>query len=416
MKMSYFETLAYDIKKASRQLGLMTEEQKNSALSAVAKALDEDRTYILKENAKDIELAKTNSMSNAMIDRLALNDRRIDDMLEGIKTVIRFQDPVGKSSKVWTTETGLRITKITVPIGVLAIIYEGRPNVTVDAFALALKSGNTIILRGSASAIRSNMALEKAILRGLEQALFPLNVLHLVKDNDRAIVKEILTANDLVDLAIPRGGADLINMVIKEATVPTLQTGEGNNHIYVDESADMDMALEIIKNAKLQRPSTCNAVEKLLVHQNIAERLLKKLYSLTADRLSFHTDKQSANYIIDGQMIKEEEWKKEYLDYVLGVKIVDGIDEAIEHINAYTTSHSECIITNDLQNAIVFQRKVDAAAVYVNASTRFTDGGQFGFGMEMGISTQKMHARGPIGLDELVTSKYLVIGNGHIRK
>lgn len=416
MKMSYFETLAYDIKKASRQLGLMTEEQKNSALSAVAKALDEDRTYILEENAKDIELAKTNSMSNAMIDRLALNDRRIDDMLEGIKTVIRFQDPVGKSSKVWTTETGLRITKITVPIGVLAIIYEGRPNVTVDAFALALKSGNTIILRGSASAIRSNMALEKAILRGLEQALFPLNVLHLVKDNDRAIVKEILTANDLVDLAIPRGGADLINMVIKEATVPTLQTGEGNNHIYVDESADMDMALEIIKNAKLQRPSTCNAVEKLLVHQNIAERLLKKLYSLTADRLSFHTDKQSANYIIDGQMIKEEEWKKEYLDYVLGVKIVDGIDEAIEHINAYTTSHSECIITNDLQNAIVFQRKVDAAAVYVNASTRFTDGGQFGFGMEMGISTQKMHARGPIGLDELVTSKYLVIGNGHIRK
>lgn len=416
MKMSYFETLAYDIKKASRQLGLMTEEQKNSALSAVAKALDEDRTYILEENAKDIELAKTNSMSNAMIDRLALNDRRIDDMLEGIKTVIRFQDPVGKSSKVWTTEVGLRITKITVPIGVLAIIYEGRPNVTVDAFALALKSGNTIILRGSASAIRSNMALEKAILRGLEQALFPLNVLHLVKDNDRAIVKEILTANDLVDLAIPRGGADLINMVIKEATVPTLQTGEGNNHIYVDESADMDMALEIIKNAKLQRPSTCNAVEKLLVHQNIAERLLKKLYSLTADRLSFHTDKQSANYIIDGQMIKEEEWKKEYLDYVLGVKIVDSIDEAIEHINAYTTSHSECIITNDLQNAIVFQRKVDAAAVYVNASTRFTDGGQFGFGMEMGISTQKMHARGPIGLDELVTSKYLVIGNGHIRK
>ena len=416
MKMSYFETLAYDIKKASRQLGLMTEEQKNSALSAVAKALDEDRTYILKENAKDIELAKTNSMSNAMIDRLALNDRRIDDMLEGIKTVIRFQDPVGKSSKVWTTADGLRITKITVPIGVLAIIYEGRPNVTVDAFALALKSGNAIILRGSASAIRSNMALEKAILRGLEQALFPLNVLHLVKDNDRAIVKEILTANDLVDLAIPRGGADLINMVIKEATVPTLQTGEGNNHIYVDESADFDMALEIIKNAKLQRPSTCNAVEKLLVHQNIAERLLKKLYSLTSDRLSFHTDKQSANYIIDGQMIKEEEWKKEYLDYVLGVKIVDSIDEAIEHINAYTTSHSECIITNDLQNAIVFQRKVDAAAVYVNASTRFTDGGQFGFGMEMGISTQKMHARGPIGLDELVTSKYLVIGNGHIRK
>lgn len=416
MKMSYFETLAYDIKKASRQLGLMTEEQKNSALSAVAKALDEDRTYILKENAKDIELAKTNSMSNAMIDRLALNDRRIDDMLEGIKTVIRFQDPVGKSSKVWTTADGLRITKITVPIGVLAIIYEGRPNVTVDAFALALKSGNAIILRGSASAIRSNMALEKAILRGLEQALFPLNVLHLVKDNDRAIVKEILTANDLVDLAIPRGGADLINMVIKEATVPTLQTGEGNNHIYVDESADFDMALEIIKNAKLQRPSTCNAVEKLLVHQNIAERLLKKLYSLTSDRLSFHTDKRSANYIIDGQMIKEEEWKKEYLDYVLGVKIVDSIDEAIEHINAYTTSHSECIITNDLQNAIVFQRKVDAAAVYVNASTRFTDGGEFGFGMEMGISTQKMHARGPIGLDELVTSKYLVIGNGHIRK
>lgn len=414
--MSYFETLAYDIKKASRQLGLISEKQKNLALSEVEKAIDEDRNGILEQNTKDVELAKANSMSQAMIDRLELNHSRIDDMLEGIRTVIRFQDPVGKSSKAWTTADGLRITKITVPIGVLAIIYEGRPNVTVDTFALALKSGNAIILRGSASAIHSNTALEKAILRGLKQAELSSDIIHLVKDTDRAIVKEILTANSLVDLAIPRGGADLIHMVIREATVPTLQTGEGNNHIYVDETADMDMAIGIIKNAKLQRPSTCNAVEKLLVHRNVAEVLLKRLYSLTSDSLKFHVDERASKYITDAAPLKEEEWNKEYLDYILGVKIVDSIEEAIEHINMYTTSHSECIITNDLQNAINFQKSIDAAAVYVNASTRFTDGGQFGFGMEMGISTQKMHARGPIGLDELVTGKYLIVGDGHIRQ
>lgn len=403
------------MKEAAVSLSLLKEDEKNFALIEVMKAIDEDRTYILAENNKDVELAKAGSMSVAMIDRLSLNDSGIDDMLKGIRTVISFTDPVGKSSKLWTTKEGLRITKITVPIGVLAIIYEGRPNVTVDAFSLAFKSGNAIILRGSSSALHSNTALEASILKGLKRAGVPLDILHLVKSEDRGIVKEILTANGFVDLAIPRGGADLINRVIKEATVPTLQTGEGNNHIYVDESADIDMAVNIIKNSKLQRPGTCNAVEKLLVHQRIAEELLSRLYRETHEKLSFHADDRAGKYLDEVSFLPEEELKYEYLDYIIGVKIVDSVDEAIEHINTYTSSHSECIVTNNLEHANRFQKMVDAAAVYVNASTRFTDGGQFGFGLEMGISTQKMHARGPLGLDELVSSKYLIMGNGQIR-
>lgn len=413
--MGYFDRIKKEIKQASEALSLLSEEKKNSALLEVSRAIDRDRAFILEQNYKDILLAKENSMSEAMIDRLKLNDSRIDDMLSGIATVTGHRDPVGKSDKVWTTKEGLRITKITVPIGVLAIIYEGRPNVTVDAFALALKSGNAIILRGSASALHSNKALEASILKGLKEAGLPDASIHLVKSDDREIVKEILTANDMVDLAIPRGGSALINMVIREATVPTLKTGEGNNHIFVDESADIEMAVRIIKNAKIQRPGTCNAVEKILVHERIAEELLQSLYEETSDILCFHADKRAMKYLKHAELLTEEELKYEYLDYILAVKTVSGIEEAIEHINMYSSSHSECIVTNDLEHAVRFQNRVDAAAVYVNASTRFTDGGQFGFGLEMGISTQKMHARGPVGLDELVSSKYLIIGNGQIR-
>jgi gamma-glutamyl phosphate reductase len=414
--MNYIDNIKKSIKEASRALSITTAMDKNDALKKVATELNVMRDYILEQNEVDIENAKKSGMKESLIDRLTLTDDRINEMISGIETVIAMTDPVGKSNQLWTLENGLEITKITVPLGVIAIIYEGRPNVTVDAFALALKSGNAIILRGSASAINSNMALEKAIIKGLSKSKISVDVIHLVKDTDRKIVNEILTADGVVDLAIPRGGHDLISMVIKNATVPTLQTGEGNNHIYVDESADIQMAVNIIKNAKMQRVGTCNTVEKLLVHENIAESLLTALQEETADKLEFHADEISSKILKNVKKLEDEELYTEYLDYILGVKIVKNIDEAIEHINKYGTMHSEAIVTNNLDNAIKFQKAVDASAVYVNASTRFTDGGQFGFGLEMGISTQKMHARGPVGLSELVTTKYLIMGNGQTRK
>jgi gamma-glutamyl phosphate reductase len=414
--MNYIDNIKKSIKDASRALSITSAMDKNDALKKVATELNVMRDYILEQNEVDIENAKKSGMKESLIDRLTLNDDRINEMIGGIETVIAMTDPVGKSNQLWTLENGLEITKITVPLGVIAIIYEGRPNVTVDAFALALKSGNAIILRGSASAINSNMALEKAIIKGLSKSKISVDVIHLVKDTDRKIVNEILTADGVVDLAIPRGGHDLISMVIKNATVPTLQTGEGNNHIYVDESADIQMAVNIIKNAKMQRVGTCNTVEKLLVHENIAESLLTALQEETADKLEFHADEISSKILKNVKKLEDEELYTEYLDYILGVKIVKNIDEAIEHINKYGTMHSEAIVTNNLDNAIKFQKAVDASAVYVNASTRFTDGGQFGFGLEMGISTQKMHARGPVGLSELVTTKYLIMGNGQTRK
>lgn len=414
--MNYIDNIKKSIKEASRALSITTAMDKNDALKKVATELNVMRDYILEQNEVDIENAKKSGMKESLIDRLTLTDDRINEMISGIETVIAMTDPVGKSNQLWTLENGLEITKITVPIGVIAIIYEGRPNVTVDAFALALKSGNAIILRGSASAINSNMALETAITKGLSKSKISADVIHLVKDTDRKIVNQILTADGVVDLAIPRGGHDLISMVIKNATVPTLQTGEGNNHIYVDESADVQMAVDIIKNAKMQRVGTCNTVEKLLVHENIAESLLTALQEETADKLEFHADEISSKILKNAKKLEDDELYTEYLDYILGVKIVKNIDEAIEHINKYGTMHSEAIVTNNLDNAIKFQRAVDASAVYVNASTRFTDGGQFGFGLEMGISTQKMHARGPVGLSELVTTKYLIMGNGQTRK
>ena len=414
--MNYIDNIKKSIKDASRALSITTAMDKNDALKKVATELNVMRDYILEQNEVDIENAKKSGMKESLIDRLTLTDDRINEMISGIETVIAMTDPVGKSNQLWTLENGLEITKITVPIGVIAIIYEGRPNVTVDAFALALKSGNAIVLRGSASAINSNMALEKAIIKGLSKSKISANVIHLVKDTDRKIVNQILTADGVVDLAIPRGGHDLISMVIKNATVPTLQTGEGNNHIYVDESADIQMAVDIIKNAKMQRVGTCNSVEKLLVHENIAQSLLTALQEEIADKLEFHADEISSKILKNAKKLEDDELYTEYLDYILGVKIVKNIDEAIEHINKYGTMHSEAIVTNNLDNAIKFQRAVDASAVYVNASTRFTDGGQFGFGLEMGISTQKMHARGPVGLSELVTTKYLIMGNGQTRK
>jgi len=384
-------------------------------LDFVAKALEEDKQLIIAENAKDIAEGKENNISKALLDRLYLNEDRINGMIKSIYDVIGLDDPVGKSTFVNTLENGLRLIKIAAPLGTIAVIYEARPNVTLDSFVLTFKSSNAVILRGSSNSMRSNRAIENAIKKGLKNAGIPENVIHLVKDTDRKIVDEILTANDVVDLVIPRGGKNLIERVVKNATVPTIETGEGNNHMYIDKDYDKDMAVKLFKNAKLQRVGVCNAIEKLLVHQDIAEEILPVLYQETSANLEFRTDDASHAILPETKLIEENEWHVEYLDYIIGVKVVSGVDEAIEHINTYGTMHSECIVTNSYKNALKFQNQIDAAAVYVNASTRFTDGGMFGLGVEIGISTQKMHARGPVGLENLVSEKYIIFGDGQIR-
>src|SRR5690625_1208510 len=354
-------------------------------------------------------------MGDALIDRLFLDQERLDGIIEGIKTVIKLDDPIWQSDKVWTLENGLTISKMTVPLGVIGIIYESRPNVTVDAFSLALKSGNCILLRGSSSAINSNTALVKAIKEGLSKSTISADVLQFIEDTDRSLVLDMLRANEYLDLIIPRGGKFLIDFVTKNATVPTLQTGEGNCHIFVDQSANLDQALEILDNAKTQRMGVCNACETLLVHENIKDSFLQMVYNKLKGKVQLRGC-QVSRTIIDIEPATEADYYEEYLDAILAIKIVKDVDEAIFHINKYGTQHSDAIITENLTNADRFQREVDSSSIYVDASTRFTDGGEFGFGAEMGISTQKIHARGPVALKELTTYKYLVMGQGQIRK
>lgn len=402
------------LKESSTLLSAASTSSKNSALQLVADGLKNNTEYILTENVKDVEAARENGIKESLIDRLKLNEERIDGIIESIDTIIKLKDPIWSSKDVWTTENGLTISKMTVPLGVIGIIYESRPNVTVDAFALALKSGNCILLRGSSSAINSNKALVKVIKDSLASSDISEDVIQLIEDTDRSIVKEMLTLNDYIDVIIPRGGADLIRMVVDNATVPTIETGIGNNHIYVDESANFEDAVKIITNAKVQRPGVCNAIENLLVHENIASKILPMVYKAISNKVEIRGCARTRE-IIDVIEATEDDWAVEYLDYILAIKVVSGIEEALKHIEKYGSMHSEAIITENYTNANYFLRRVDAAAVYVNASTRFTDGGVFGFGGEMGISTQKVHARGPMGLNELVTSKYTVVGNGQIR-
>ncbi|AOY75947.1 glutamate-5-semialdehyde dehydrogenase [Clostridium formicaceticum] len=402
------------LKKAAQVLVSIDTKSKNEALRQVAISLNQHTDYILQENAKDIENAKKNGMKESLIDRLRLTKDRIQGMVDSIATIIDLKDPVWKSNDVWTLENGLTISKMTVPIGVIGIIYESRPNVTVDAFSLTLKSGNCILLRGSSTSIHSNRALVYAIKEGLKNSDVSQEVIGFVDDTDRGIVKEMLTLNEYIDLIIPRGGKDLIDFVVKNATVPTIETGVGNCHIFVDEDTDLEKAIDIIENAKVQRPGVCNACETLLVHEKVAEVLLPKLYDRIGSKVEIRGCAAVQKWI-DVKKATDEDWAEEYLDYILAVKLVKDIDEAIEHINQYGTKHSEAILTENFTHANTFLRQVDAAAVYVNASTRFTDGGEFGFGGEMGISTQKMHARGPMGLNELVTVKYTIVGNGQIR-
>lgn len=403
------------LKEASKYLNKASSEEKNVALLDVSKAIRKNMDRILEANAKDIESARKTNMKEGLVDRLLLDESRIESIIDGIQTVIKLDDPIWKSEKVWTLKNGLTISKMSVPLGVIGIIYESRPNVTVDAFALALKSGNAILLRGSSTAINSNRALVAAIKDGLTNSSIPTGVVEFIDDTDRALVDEMLKSNDFLDLIIPRGGGDLIKYVVANATVPTLETGEGNCHLYIDKTANLDDALNILINAKTQRVGVCNTCETLLVHEDVAEDFLPMVAEALEGSVELRADNESKAYI-KAKLATIEDYQTEFLDYILAVKIVKDIDEAIAHINKYGTKHSEAIVTENLKNARKFQREIDASTVYVNASTRFTDGSEFGFGAEMGISTQKTHARGPVGLEQLVTYKYLIMGNGQIRK
>ena len=413
--MSYIDELGKKAKTASKQSAVLSQTQKNDILSEIASMLENSKEEIKAANALDIEAAKSNNMAAAMVDRLTLTDARIDGMAEGVRQVAALADPVGRILGGGTLANGLTVIKKSVPLGVVGIIFESRPNVTIDAGCLCFKAGNTVILRGGSDAINSNKCLVGIMRTAAEKHGTNPDIVQLVEDTSREIASELMKANDYLDVLIPRGGGGLINAVIKNATVPVIQTGEGNCHVYVDRFADIDMAVNIVDNAKTQRPSVCNAIENVLVHKNIAEGFLRKLAEKWNGKVAFVGDEASAAYITLEKIADDEDYRKEFLDLKIAVKIVDDIDEAIAHINRFGTGHSECIVTEYLKNAEKFQREIDAAAVYVNASTRFTDGFEFGLGAEIGISTQKLHVRGPMGLEALTTFKYLINGNGQIR-
>ncbi len=390
---------------------------KNNALIKVGDAISLAREEIKQANAKDILIAKENGMKPALLDRLTLTDARIDGMVEGLLQLVQLEDPVGEIQSMKTRPNGLMIGYKKVPLGVVAIIYESRPNVTVDAFGLTFKSGNAVILRGGSDSIYSNKKLVEVIRKSLEESGIHPDAVILVTETDRKYVDELIKLNQYVDVIIPRGGYGLIQNVVQNATVPVIETGTGNCHIYVDKSANLEMARDIIYNAKTQRIGVCNACESLVIHSVVADRAIPMIVDkLKEKNVEIRGDKRACE--IDSRIVEasSDDWGREYLDYILSLKVVDSIEEAINHINTYNTGHSEAIITNDYDMARKFTDEIDAASVYVNASTRFTDGFEFGFGAEIGISTQKMHARGPMGLDALTTGKYIVLGNGQIRE
>jgi gamma-glutamyl phosphate reductase len=415
--MTYTDELGIKAKAAESAIASAGTMQKNNALAAISKALIANQELIMAENAKDIAAAKANGMSESMQDRLKLDEKRIAGMAKGVDELIAMNDPIGEIIEGFVRPNGLRIAKTRVPLGVIGIIFESRPNVTVDAAALCLKAGNAVILKGGKEAIKSNICLGSIMRNAVMEAGLPADVIQVVENTSRETTNELMKLNKYLDVLIPRGSGRLIQAVLNTATVPVIETGTGNCHVYVDASADAEMAVEIVDNGKTQRPSVCNAVESLLIHKDCAERILPMI----AERLSEHNVKmygcgKTAEILGDGvENATDEEYGAEFLDYVISVKVVENIDEAIAHIGRFGTKHSECIVTKSLENAEKFQKMVDAAAVYVNASTRFTDGGEFGFGAEIGISTQKLHARGPMGLKELTTVKYLINGNGQIR-
>ncbi|AKN30865.1 gamma-glutamyl phosphate reductase [Clostridium carboxidivorans P7] len=414
---NYIFDKALKAKEASRKLAYLSAEEKNKALISMSEALINNETFILEQNEKDLKEGKSNGMTEALLDRLALNHKRIEDMALGLKNVASMGDPVGQVLKMWRRPNDLQIGQMRVPLGVIGIIYEARPNVTVDAAALCIKSGNAVILRGGKEAINSNKAIADTIIKAGELSGLPKGSIQLIEVTDREGVNCMMKLNGYIDVLIPRGGSGLIQNVVKNSTVPVIETGVGNCHVYVDEDADLEMAENIVVNAKTQRPAVCNAMETLLVHKNAAPKFLPKLgETLKALGVEIRGCTETEKYIKDIVSAEEKDWETEYLNLILAVKVVNSMDEAMDHIYKYGTKHSEAIITNNYKNSQRFLNEVDAAAVYVNASTRFTDGSEFGFGAEIGISTQKLHARGPMGLEQLTTTKYIIYGQGQTRK
>ncbi len=415
--MTYIETLGAKAKAAEYAAASASTKLKNVALKSIADALIQNTEKIIKSNKIDIENAVKNGMSASMQDRLMLNEDRIKDIASCVLKLVEAEDLIGSVDYGIVRPNGLKISKTRVPLGVIGIIFESRPNVTVDAATLCLKAGNTVILKGGKEAINSNKCLADIMRSAVEKAGLPADVIQLVEDTSRESTSELMKLNQYLDVLIPRGGAGLINAVVSQATVPVIETGTGNCHVYVDSSADIEMAVNIVNNGKTQRPSVCNAVESLLVHKDIAREALPAIKAkLDEHNVEIRGCEKTAEIL--GSCVvpaTENDYASEFLDYIISVKIVDSVDEAIAHIRKYSTGHSEAIVTKSLENAEKFQKEVDSAAVYVNASTRFTDGGEYGFGAEIGISTQKLHARGPMGLRELTTVKYLINGNGQIR-
>lgn len=410
------ERLGINAKEAEKTLMVASSEKKNQALKKTAEGLIENTDKIIEANKVDLENGEKNGMAKSMLDRLKLDKERIEGMAKGVLDVATLPEPVGRILSATERPNGLRIEKVSTPIGVIAVIFEARPNVTSDAAALCLKSGNTVILRGGKEAINSNKTIAKVMRQAVKEAGMPEDVIQLVEDTSRESANELMKMNEYVDVLIPRGGAGLIQAVVKNATVPVIETGVGNCHIYIDKNADLKKAVDIVFNAKTSRPSVCNAAESLLIHKDIAKEALVAIKNKLDEKdVTLVGDSKAREIIPDMEKATDADWATEYLDYKMSVKIVDSVEEAIDHIYKYSTGHSECIVTENAGTAEKFMNQVDSAAVYLNASTRFTDGGEFGFGAEIGISTQKLHARGPIGLPELQSFKYKIYGDGQIR-
>lgn len=410
------EQLGINAKKACSSLTSASTQKKNNALEEISKALVENADYIIENNKTDLENGKNQGMSQGLLDRLMLNKERIDGIADGCMQVAALDNPCGKILETVVRPNGLKIEKVTCPMGVIGIIYEARPNVTADAAVLCLKSGNAVILRGGKEAINSNKAIAETMRNAVEKAGFPRDIIQLVEDTSRESSTELMKMKGVLDCLIPRGGKALIQAVVENSTVPVIETGSGNCHIYVDETADIDMAAKIIFNAKTQRIGVCNACESLVIHSGVIDKALPEIKKLLDTKnVEIRGDERARAVCPDINPATEEDFATEYLDYIISVKTVDSLDEAIEHINKNSTGHSEAIITENTENAKIFMSMIDSSSVYHNASTRFTDGGEFGLGAEIGISTQKLHARGPMGLPQLTTTKYLIFGNGQVR-
>lgn len=415
--MKNLEEILKKVKDSTKELNIMSSKEKNTILCEVAKALENQQEEIIEANKKDIENAKSIGMKESLIDRLKIDESRIKGMADGLREVASLADPIGETIEGKKLENGLEILKRRVPLGVIAIIYESRPNVTVDAFGLCFKTGNATILKGGSDAINTNIAIIKTIKKALKKLNISENIVYLLEDTSRETAQKLMKMNNYIDVLIPRGGSGLIKAVVENSTIPVIETGTGNCHIYVDETADLEMAKAIIINAKTQRTGVCNACESLLINEKIANKFIPSLVKALSEKNVEVRGDELSRKISDKIVVATiKDWETEYLDLIISLKIVKDVEEAINHINHYSTKHSESIITKDYQNAQKFLNEVDSSCVYVNASTRFTDGSEFGLGAEIGISTQKLHARGPMGLKELTTTKYVIYGNGQIRE